>query len=132
MFLLPFLIMPFSNLFLLLRGRELWCRLQFQKYIEKQWRSIISKDEGYACLFTNLNAIDIKQRTYTYHHQGYMLQFQETSKVHRLNSTRNNIPQFAFKYCPFPKLPSKDVPLKPLIGMDKKIFTLQLLYVYYM
>jgi hypothetical protein len=54
------------------------------KKIEKQMRSLVSKEEGYVCLFINLNVVDIKQRTYTYHHQDYMLQFQESSKMQRL------------------------------------------------
>jgi hypothetical protein len=45
------------------------------KKIEMHFRSLISKEKGYVCMFTNLNAIDIKQRTYTYHHHDYMLQF---------------------------------------------------------
>jgi hypothetical protein len=52
-----------------------------------------------------------------YHHQPYMLRFQESLKVHPLNSRGADIPKFAFKFCPFNMMPSKDVPLKPLIGM---------------
>jgi hypothetical protein len=96
------------------------------KKIKKQFRSSIFKEEGFACLFTNLNAIDIKQRTYTYHHQNYMLQFQETSRVQCLNSRGDNIPKFAFNLCPFEMMPSKDVPLKPLIGTTKSYFVLHL------
>jgi hypothetical protein len=85
-------------------------QISIQKKIENHFRSLIFKEGGFVCLFTNLNAIDIKQRTYTYHHQKFMLQFQETSKVHRLNSRGENIPHFSFKFCPFDKMPSKDVP----------------------
>jgi hypothetical protein len=49
-------------------------QIAIPKKIEKQFRSLIFK-EGFVCLFTNLNAIDIKQRTYTYHHHKFMLQF---------------------------------------------------------
>jgi hypothetical protein len=71
---------------------------------------------GFCMSVTNLNDIAIKQRTYTYHHQKFMLQFQESSKVQRLNSKGENIPNFSFKFCPFDKMPSKDVPSKLLIG----------------
>jgi hypothetical protein len=62
--------------------------------IEQQFRSSIFKEEGFVFLFTNLNAIDIKHRSYTYHHQEYMLQFQESSKVQRLNSQGEKIHKF--------------------------------------
>jgi hypothetical protein len=68
------------------------------------------------CVFTNLNDVDIKQRTYTFHYQSYMLHFHPTSKVQRLHSTGENIPQYTFKFCPLAMVPSKDVPAKPLIG----------------
>jgi hypothetical protein len=63
------------------------------------------------CLFTNLNVVDIKQRTYTFHYQSYMLQFQPTSKVQRLHSKGENIQQYAFNFYPLAMVPSK-----PLIG----------------
>jgi hypothetical protein len=90
--------------------------------IEQQFRSSIFKEEGFIFLFTDLNVIDIKQRSYTYHHQKYMLQFQESSKVQRLNSQGEKIPHFFFGFCPFNMMPSKDVPLKPLIGTILVIF----------
>jgi hypothetical protein len=51
-----------------------------------------------------------------YHHQDYMLQFQETLRVQHLNSEEEKIPQFAFNFCPFQMMPLKDVPLKSLLG----------------
>jgi hypothetical protein len=48
--------------------------------IEQQFRSSIFKEEGFICLFTNLTAIDIKQRSYTYHHQEYMLHFKKAQR----------------------------------------------------
>jgi hypothetical protein len=89
-------------------------RITIPKRLEKNFRSLIFNEEGSVCLFTNLNAIDIKQRTYMYHHQPYMLQFQESSKVQPLHSRGTDIPNFAFKFYPFIMMPSKDVPLKPL------------------
>jgi hypothetical protein len=80
--------------------------------LEKQFRLQLAEGEKYVSLFINLNVVDIKQRTYTYHSQSYMLQFQPTSKVHHLG----NIPHYAFKFCPLAMLPSKNVPPKPLIG----------------
>jgi hypothetical protein len=71
------------------------------KKIEKQMRSLVSKEEGYVCLFTNLNVIDIKQRTYRYQHQDYMLQFQETSRVQRLNSNKTEHPKVWLQLLPF-------------------------------
>jgi hypothetical protein len=60
-------------------------KISIPRKIEQQFRSSFFKEEGFVCLFIDLNAIDIKQRSYTYHHQEYMLQFQESSKVQRLN-----------------------------------------------
>jgi hypothetical protein len=48
-------------------------QITIPKKIEKQFRSSIFKEEGFVCLFTNLNAIDIKQKTYTYHHQHVVI-----------------------------------------------------------
>jgi hypothetical protein len=90
--------------------------------IEQQFRSSIFKEEGFICLFTNLTAIDIKHRSYTYHHQKYMLQFQESSKVQGLNSQGEKIPQISFGFYPFNMMPSKDVPLKLFIGTISVIF----------
>jgi hypothetical protein len=101
-------------------------QITIPKKIEKQFRSSIFKEEGFICLFTNLNAIDIKQRTYTCHHQDYMLQFQETSRVQHLNSRGDNILKFAFNFCPFQMMPPKDIPLKPLIGTTKSYLVLHL------
>jgi hypothetical protein len=92
--------------------------------IEKQFRSSIFKEEGFVCLFTNLNAIDIKKRHP--HTTIKMLRFQETSRVQRLNSRGDNIPKFAFNFCPFQMMLSKDIPLKPLIGTTKSYFVLHL------
>jgi hypothetical protein len=86
------------------------------KKLERIFRRLLIESEGSICVFTDLNAIDIKQRTYTYHHQKYMLQFQQSSKVHRLNSKGENFHQYAFNFCPFVMLPTKDTPSKPLIG----------------
>jgi hypothetical protein len=58
-----------------------------------------------------------QKRAYTYHHQKYMLQFQPTSKVHRLESQRDNIATYAFSLCPFDQLSSKDITSKPLLGI---------------
>jgi hypothetical protein len=75
------------------------------KKLEKQFRQQLAEGEKYVCLFTNLNAVDIKQRTYMFHYQSYMLQFQPTSKVQCVQSTRENIPQYAFKFCPLAMVP---------------------------
>lgn len=56
-----------------------------------------------------------QKKTYIYHHQKYILQFQSTTKVHRLESRGWNIPLFAFNFCPFDQLPSKDIPSKPFL-----------------
>jgi hypothetical protein len=61
------------------------------KKVEKQFRHQLAEG-GKICLFTNMNAVDIKQRTHTFHYQSYMLQFQPTSKVQCLGSTGENIP----------------------------------------
>jgi hypothetical protein len=87
------------------------------KKLERIFRPLLEEAEGSICMFTNLNTIDIKQRTYTYHHQKYMLQFQDSSKLHRLNSRGEKFPTYAFNFCPFVMLPTKDSPSKPLIGI---------------
>jgi hypothetical protein len=99
-------------------------QITIPKRLEKNFRFLMFNEEGSICLFTNLNAIDIKQKTYTYHHEPYMLQFQESSKVQPLHSRGADIPKFGFKFCPFIMMPSKDVPLKPLIGTIAILFHL--------
>jgi hypothetical protein len=84
-------------------------QITIPKRLEKNFRFLMFNEEGSICLFTNLNAIDIKQKTYTYHHEPYMLQFQESSKVQPLHSRGADIPKFGFKFCPFIMMPSKDV-----------------------
>jgi hypothetical protein len=86
------------------------------KKLEKRFRQQLAEGEKYVYLFTNLNVVDIKQRAYTFHYQSYMLQFQPTSRVQRVQSTGGNIPQYTFKFCPLAMLPSKNVPAKPIIG----------------
>jgi hypothetical protein len=69
---------------------------------------------------TNINAVDIKQRAYTYHHQNYMLQFEQSLKVQQVPSSEaEKIPKYAFNFCPFGLLRAKDVPSKPLIGIKE-------------
>jgi replication factor A1 len=87
------------------------------KKLEKQFRPLLAQGQGSIHIFTDLSAIDIKQRTYIYHHQKYMLQFQPTSKVHRLESQRDDIATYAFNFCPFDQLSSKDITSKPLLGI---------------
>ncbi|KAG2570612.1 hypothetical protein PVAP13_7KG035209 [Panicum virgatum] len=50
-----------------------------------------------------------------------MLQFQPKSKVHRLDSRGDKIPHYAFKFCPFDQLSSKDITSKPLLGVISHI-----------
>jgi replication factor A1 len=89
------------------------------KKLEEQFRPLLAKGQGSLHVFADLNAIDIKQRTYIYHHQKYLLQFQPTSKVHHLESQKDNIARYAFNLCPFDQLSSKDIPSKPLLGIFK-------------
>jgi hypothetical protein len=96
--------------------RELWYRSQLQKNLRGYSDLFLPKAKD-PFVFTNLNVVDIKQWTHTYHHQNYMLQFQKSSKVHRLNSKGEKFPQYAFNFCPFFMLPTKDSPSKPLIGI---------------
>jgi hypothetical protein len=42
------------------------------KKLEKIFRPLLNEGEESVCVFTNLNVVDIKQRTYKYHHQNYM------------------------------------------------------------
>jgi hypothetical protein len=56
------------------------------KKLEQTFEPLLVKVEGSVCALTYLNAIDIKQRTYTYHHQNYMLQFEQNLKVQHVHS----------------------------------------------
>ena len=91
------------------------------KKLAKQFRPLLAEGQGSVYIFTNLTAVDTKQRTYIYHHQKYMLQFQPNSKVHRLDSRGDKIPHYAFKFCPFDQLSSKDITSKPLLGISKPL-----------
>ncbi|KAJ1260552.1 hypothetical protein BS78_10G241400 [Paspalum vaginatum] len=82
---------------------------------EKQFRPQLT--QGFVYIFANLSVVDTKQKTYIYHHQKYMLQFHPNSTVHRLDSRGGNITQFAFNFCPFDQLPSKNLCSKPLIDL---------------
>ncbi|KAG2561810.1 hypothetical protein PVAP13_8KG123702 [Panicum virgatum] len=68
------------------------------KKLAQQFRPLLAEGQGSVYIFTNLTAVDSKQRTYIYHHQKYMLQFQPNSKVHRLDSRGDKIPHYAFKF----------------------------------
>jgi hypothetical protein len=99
------------------------------KKLEKQFRPSITQGSVY--MFANLIAVDTKQKAYIYHHQDYMLQFQHTSTVNRLQTRGGTIPRFAFNLCPFDQLPSKNIRSKPLIGIScPSIFTWNCLYRY--
>ena len=92
------------------------------KKLEKQFRPSLTRGSVY--MFANLMAVDTKQKAYIYHHQDYMLQFQHTSTVNRLQTRGGTIPRFAFNLCPFDQLPSKNIRSKPLIGIScPSIFT---------
>jgi len=91
------------------------------KKLAKQFRPLLDEGQESVYIFTNLSAVDTKQRTYIYHHQKYMLQFQPNSKVHRLDSREDKIPHYAFKFCPFDQLSSKDITSKPLLGISKPL-----------
>jgi hypothetical protein len=43
------------------------------KKLEQIFRPLLTKVEGTVCALTNLTAVDIKKRAYTYHHQNYIL-----------------------------------------------------------
>ncbi|KQK18280.2 hypothetical protein BRADI_1g40688v3 [Brachypodium distachyon] len=73
-----------------------------------------SKRRIYVYIFTDVAAVDRKNKSYIYHHQNYMLQFKHSTKVHRLESRGTDIPKFSFKFCPFDKLPEMNTLAKPL------------------
>ncbi|XP_071679878.1 uncharacterized protein [Lolium perenne] len=83
--------------------------------VEKQFRPLLQVGSVY--IFTDLNAVDSTHKKYIYHHQNYMLQFKSSSKVHLMQSRGASIPQFAFDFCQFDKLSTKDIPTKPLIDL---------------
>ncbi|KAJ1263945.1 hypothetical protein BS78_09G225700, partial [Paspalum vaginatum] len=72
--------------------------------------------KGYVYMFTDVAAIDIKNKSHIYHHQSYMLQFKHSTKVHQLETRGSDIPKFSFNFCPFDKLPEKATFAKPLQG----------------
>jgi hypothetical protein len=47
------------------------------KKLEHIFKPLLNKVQGTVCVLTNLTAVDVKQRTHTYHHQNYMLQFEQ-------------------------------------------------------
>jgi hypothetical protein len=84
------------------------------KRFEKQFRSLLS--EGSAYIISNIAAIETERKSYVYHHQKYILQFKQDTKVHPLHSRGANIPAIAFNFCPFDQLPAKATDSKPLLG----------------
>jgi replication factor A1 len=89
-------------------------QLSVPKRFQKQFCPLLK--EGHVYMFTDVAAVDIKNKTYIYHHQNYMLQFKHSTKVHRLETRGANIPNFSFKFCPFDKLPEMDIMARPLQG----------------
>ncbi|KAG2561433.1 hypothetical protein PVAP13_8KG213703 [Panicum virgatum] len=98
-----------------------WCKITVPKKLAKQFRPLLAQGQGSVYIFTNLIAVDTKQRTNIYHHQDYMLQFQPNSKVHRLDSRGDKIPRYAFNCCPFDQLSSKDITSKPLLEQTQEL-----------
>lgn len=89
-------------------------QISVPKKFQKQFRPILT--EGYVYIFTDVAAVDVKNKTHIYHHQNYMLLFKHNTKVHRLESRGANIPKFSFSFCPFDKLEEKENNAKPLQG----------------
>lgn len=87
-------------------------QISVPKKFQKLFRPVLT--EGYVYTFTDVAAVDVKNKTY--HHQNYMLQFKHNTKVHRLESRGANIPKFSFSFCPFDKLTEKENYAKPLLG----------------
>jgi hypothetical protein len=90
-------------------------KISIPRKIEQQFRSSFFKEEGFICLFIDLNAIDIKQRSYT-SPSGIHASVPRKFKGAAFEPQGEKIPQYSFGFCPFNLMPSKDVPLKPLIG----------------
>jgi replication factor A1 len=88
-------------------------QLSVPKRFEKQFRPLLT--EGNVYMFTDVAAVDIKNKTYVYHYQNYMLQFKNITKVHHLEGA--NVPKFSFKFCPFDKPPEMDIMTRPLQGI---------------
>jgi replication factor A1 len=84
------------------------------KKFEKQFRNLLA--EGTVYIISSIAAIDIKTKSYVYHHQKYMLQFKHDTKVHPLHSRGENIPALSFDFCPFDQLPEKAINSRPLLG----------------
>lgn len=87
-------------------------QISVPKRFQKQFRHLLT--EGYVYKFTDVSAVDIRNKSHVYHHQNYMLQFTHNTKVHPLETRGADIPKFSFKFCPFDKLPEMDTTARPL------------------
>ncbi|KAJ1258817.1 hypothetical protein BS78_10G103900 [Paspalum vaginatum] len=83
-----------------------------QVSVPKKFHPILP--EGYVYMFTDIAAVDVQNKSHIYHHQNYMLQFKQSTKVHQLETRGADIPKFSFNFCPFDKLPENDTFAKPL------------------
>jgi replication factor A1 len=89
-------------------------QLSVPKRFQKEFCPLLT--EGHVYMLTDVAAVDKKNKTYVYHHQSYMLQFKQSTKVHRLETRGVNIPKFSFKFCPYDKLAEMDIMARPLQG----------------
>jgi replication factor A1 len=99
-------------------------QISVPKNLEKSFRPLLAQDHVY--ILDGLNAICPKNKSHSYHHQPYILQFVSTTKVNHLESRGATIPHYAFNFCSFDELPNKSITSKPLIG-TKTVTTKQIL-----
>lgn len=89
-------------------------QISVPRKLEKDFRPMLSEDQVY--IFSGVTTIHSKNRSHSYHHQGFILQFTQTTKVHHLQSRGANIPHYAFNFCSFDEVPAKSLPSRPLLG----------------
>ena len=95
-------------------------QISVPKRFEKQFRHLLSKGSVY--IISDIAVVDIRSKSYVYHHQKYMLQFKHDTKVHPLHSRGENIPALSFDFCQFDQLTAKAVDSKPLLGNIMSFF----------
>lgn len=90
-------------------------QISVPKNLEKDFRPQLAQGNVY--IVSGLNAVRLKNKSHSYHHQPYILQFTSTTKVNHLESRGANIPRNAFDFCSFDEVPAKSIPSKPLLDL---------------
>jgi replication factor A1 len=89
-------------------------QVSIPKKVEKQFRPLLHVGSVY--IFADVNAIYTTHKKFIYNHQKYMLQFKSSYKVHLMQSRGASIPKYAFDFCQFDQISTKDIPTEPLLG----------------